>query len=274
MGVLEGRVVCVTGASRGVGRGIAVALGREGATVYVTGRTVTEGQAPLPGTVGATAQAVNQAGGTGIALVCDHSRDEDVRRVMQRIEADAGRLDVLVNNVFCVPETMLDPAPFWEQPLSLWDEQHAVGLRSHYVASVLAMPLLLKSSDGLIAHISSFGGASYQLNVAYGVVKAGVDRLARDMARDCRPHGVTSVSLYPGIVRTERIAAMGDNMPFPAENTESPEFTGRAIAALAHDPERLRHTGQTLIVAELAQLYGFVDVDGRSPASLRRPKKS
>jgi len=274
VGRLSGRIACVTGASRGVGRGIAVALGAEGATVYVTGRTLTEGAAALPGTITSTAEAVTKAGGRGVAMQCDHSVDADVRRLFERIEAESGRLDVLVNNVFCVSEEMLDPRPFWLQPLSLWDEQHTVGLRSHYVASVLAMPLLLKSQCGLIANISSFGGAGYQLNVPYGVCKAGVDRLAADMAKDCKPHGITSVSLYPGIVRTERIVAMGDDVPFPMENTESAEFTGRAIAALSADPERLRHTGKTLIVAELAQDYAFTDTDGRTPASLRRSPKS
>ncbi len=270
MGELAGKVACVTGASRGVGRGVAIALGRAGATVFVTGRSLTEGDAPLPGTIGATAEAVDAAGGKGIAVRCDHARDEDMRTVAATIERAAGRLDVLVNNVFCVPDAMLDPAPFWEQPLSLWDQQHAVGLRSHYVASALTMPLLLRSGGGLIANVSSFGGAGYQLNVAYGVVKAGVDRLAADMARDCKPHAVSCVSLYPGIVSTGRILAMRDDSPFPTGDMESPEFTGRAVVALAADADRMRHTGRTLVVAELAEQYGFTDIDGRKPRSLRR----
>ena len=151
---------------------------------------------------------------------------------------------------------------------------HQVGLRSHYVASVYAAPLLLESK-GLIANISSFGGASYQVNVAYGVGKAGVDRLASDMAHELAPHGVCCVSLYPGIVRTERVLA--GELPFPTDNSESPELTGRAIAALFADTKRMEKTGRTLVVAELAEDYDFTDVDGTRPASLRqtsRKKKS
>lgn len=270
MAELDGRVACVTGASRGVGRGVAIALGRAGATVYVTGRTLHEGGNALPGTIGETAEAITAAGGRGIAVRCDHAQDDEVEQLFAQIGQSSGTLDILVNNVFCVPDAMLERAPFWEQPQALWDEQHAVGLRSHYVASTQAMPLLLKSDAGLVANISSFGGASYQLNVAYGVVKAGVDRLAADMARDCKPHNIACVSLYPGIVRTERLLAMGDDSPFPMDDTESPEFTGIAIAALAADDDRMRHTGRTLVVAELATEYGFTDIDGRQPRSLRR----
>ena len=270
IGVLKDRVALVTGASRGVGKGIALALGDAGATVYVTGRSLAEGDAALPGTIGATAREVDARGGRGIAVACDHGDDAQVQAVVERLKRDEGRLDILVNNVFAVPNENMFEGPFWKQPISFWDTMHRVGLRSHYVASVMCAPLLIEAERGLVANISSFGGASYQINVAYGVGKAGVDRLARDMARDFEPHGVTCVSLYPGIVRTERILALSDKLPWDLSNSESPELTGRAVVALAADPDTKRHNGKVLIVAELARQYGFTDVDGSTPPSLAR----
>ena len=266
-------IVVVTGASRGVGKGIALALAELEAIIYVTGRTHQEGEADLPGTIGQTAREVTERGGQGIAVRCDHSDDTDVKALFERIKDEQGRLDILVNNVFCVPEEKLFGVPFWQQSIEMWDQMHQVGLRSHYVASVYAVPLMLEKKGGLIANISSFGGGSFQLNVAYGVGKAGVDRLARDMAHDLKKHQITSVSLWPGIVRTERVLKYADELPFDMKNTESPEFTGRAIAALYRDPERMIRSGKRLIVAELAEEYGFDDIDGKRPNSLRIPRK-
>ena len=266
---LRGHVALVTGASRGVGKGIALALGDAGATVYLTGRSVEEGQSTLPGTIGATAAEVDRRGGHGVALRCDHGDDEQVREVIARIEREQKRLDILVNNVFAVPDIRMFGKPFWEQPISLWDTMHAVGLRSHYVATVFAAPIMVRAGRGLVVNVSSFGGGSYQLNVAYGVGKAAVDRLAKDMARDLRRHDVASVSLWPGIVLTERILAAEEVPPWDMTVTESPELTGRAVWALATDPEVMRRTGEVLVVAELAAEYGFTDVDGSTPASLR-----
>lgn len=271
---LKGKVVVVTGASRGVGRGIAVALGAEGATVYLSGRTMDGVGEGLGGSLRETADEIDARGGRGIPVRCDHETDEDVQALFARVESEQGRCDILVNNVFAIPSGEMFGTAFWKQPIGFWDTMHRVGLRSHYVASVYAAPLLLKS-QGLIANISSFGGASYQVNVAYGVGKAGVDRLARDMARDLKPHGVCSVALYPGVVRTERVLA--GELPFSTEVSESPEFTGRAIAALFADPKRMDKTGRVHVVAELAEEYGFDDVDGTRPPSLRqlsREKKS
>ncbi len=271
---LKDKVAVVTGASRGVGRGIAVALGAEGATVYLSGRTMDAASEGLGGSLQQTAAEIDARGGRGVPVRCDHGFDEDVQALFARVESEQGRCDILVNNVFAIPSGELFGTAFWKQPIGFWDTMHRVGLRSHYVASVYAAPLLLKS-QGLIANISSFGGASYQVNVAYGVGKAGVDRLARDMARDLEPHGVCSVALYPGVVRTERVLA--GELPFSTEFSESPEFTGRAIAALFADPKRMDKTGCVHVVAELAEEYGFADVDGTRPPSLRqlsREKKS
>ena len=267
MKTLDGKVAVVTGASRGVGRGVALALGDAGATVYVTGRT-TEGER----SVGATAEEVSRRGGVGVAARCDHADDEQTRAVFERVRSEHGGLDVLVNNVFAIPKEKFWGTPFWEQPIALWDTMHTVGLRSHYVASVFAAPLLIERG-GLIVNVSSFGGAGYQLNVAYGVGKAGVDRLSADMAHELRSHGVACVSLYPGIVRTEYILEHAAHLPFSLEASESPELSGRAVAALAADPRVLEQTGTVQVVAELAARYGFEDVDGAVPPSLRSPRE-
>ncbi len=269
---LAGAIAVVTGASRGVGKGVALGLGEAGATVYVTGRTVAKsGTAALPGSIEETADEVTRLGGRGVAVRCDHAKDDDVAALFARIDEESGRLDILVNNVFAVPDGPLFGTPFWEQPLAFWDTMHGVGLRSHYVASVHAAKRMVPARSGLIVNISSFGGAAYAVNVAYGVGKAGVDRLSKDAAHELREHGVTVVSFYPGIVRTERLVAMGDASPFPLKHAESAVFTGRAVAALAADPKRLEKTGRVLVVAELAREYGFTDIDGKVPRPLAPP---
>lgn len=231
-------------------------------TVVCTGRSVVDS---------GIARAVTERGGRGIAVPCDHADDEQTAAVFDRIDRDCGRLDALVNNAFAIPSEPIWGTPFWELPIALWDRMHTVGLRNHYVASVCAAKRMVPAGSGLIANISSYAGGGYQLNTAYGVGKAAVDRLARDMAHELRPHGVTAVSLWPGIVRTEWVLEL-DDPPFPTHVTESPEFTGRAVAALAADADVQRHSGRRLIVAELAELYGFDDIDGTRPPSLRSPR--
>ncbi len=262
----------VTGASRGVGKGIAIGLGEAGATVYVTGRTLEASANPLGGSIAETAQAVTAAGGKGIAVRCDHGVDEEVAALFARVKAEQGRVDLLVNNAFAVPTGKVYGAPFWELPLSLWDTMHRVGLRSHYTAAFYAAPLMIAAGPAapprLVVNVSSFGAKVYALNVAYGVGKAGVDRLASDMAKELQPHGVASIALWPGVVKTERV--LRGELPYSTEGAESPVFSGRAVAALAADPKLMEKTGKRLIVAELAEEYGFTDVDGSRPKSLRR----
>jgi dehydrogenase/reductase SDR family protein 1 len=265
---LAGKVAIVTGASRGVGRGAALGLGEAGATVYVTGRSEVAG--PLPGTIHDTAAEVTRLGGRGVAVRCDHAVDTEIEALVAQVLTSEGRLDILVNNVFAVPEGPLQ-APFWELPIDQWDTMHRVGLRSHYVASVFAARHMIAARRGLIVNVSSFGAKLYAVNVAYGVGKAGVDRMARDMARELAPHGVTAVALWPGIVRTERLLLEPERLGFDTSNTESPQLTGRAIAALAADANVSSKAGQALVVAELAEAYGFTDLDGTRPRSLRRP---
>jgi dehydrogenase/reductase SDR family member 1 len=267
---LAGQVAVVTGASRGVGKGIALGLGEAGATVYVTGRTDgSETKSSLPGTIGETAQQVDELGGRGIAVRCDHADDADVKALFERVKAEQGGIDILVNNVFAVPDGKL-VAPFWELPIEQWDVMHRVGLRSHYVASWYAVPMMIAKKSGLVVNVSSFGAKIQAVNVAYGVGKAGVDRMTRDMGRELKDHGVTVVALWPGIVRTERLLAERDRVGFDPTNGESPTLSGRAVAAIAADPNRLAKTSQAHVVAELAKEYAFTDVDGSIPVSMKR----
>lgn len=262
---LSGQVAIVTGASRGVGKGIAIGLGEAGAIVYVTGRTVAPG--PLPGTIGDTADAVTRAGGRGIAVACDHADDAQVQALFERVRAEMGRLDILVNNAFAIPDGRL-LAPFWELPIAQWDTMHTVGLRSHYVASVFAAPMMIAAGRGLVVQVSSAGAKIQAVNVAYGVGKAGVDRMTRDMARELAPHGVCVVSLWPGVVKTERLLLDPDRIGFDPSRGESPVASGRAVAAIAADPRRLERSGKAWMVGDLARAYGFTDIDGSVPAPI------
>jgi dehydrogenase/reductase SDR family protein 1 len=270
--VLAGRVAVVTGASRGVGKGVALGLGEAGATVYVTGRSLDRGD-DRRGSLRQTADEIAGLGGVGVAVRCDHADDTQVEAVFDRVRAEVGRLDVLVNNVMSTPQRAELPAralslwdlhPFWEMPLSVWDAFHRVGLRSHYVASVFAAPLLIETGGGLIVCISAPGSRRYVQNIAYGVGKAGVEKLAADMAEELRPHGIASVSLWPGFIRTEDVLAQPDVYP-DLSSTVSQAFPGRAVAALAADPAVMERSGQTLKASELAAEYGFTDVEDASP---------
>ena len=270
------RVAVVTGASRGVGKGIAIALGAAGATVYVTGRSHEGGKGhPLGGTVQGTAEAVTQAGGKGIAVTCDHSDDEQVRQLFERVGDEQQRLDILVNNATTVPRELAKPGPFWEKSLDLLRILD-VGQRSHYVASYFAAPLLVRTGGGLIVFTSSYGARCYMHGPAYGAGKAGVDKMAMDMAVDLRDHDVAAMSLWLGFVRTERNEPLfqhPDAMKGPygkfLANAESPEFIGRVIEALHRDPKRMERSGHVHIVAELAEELGIRETDGRQPKSNR-----
>jgi NAD(P)-dependent dehydrogenase (short-subunit alcohol dehydrogenase family) len=272
MALKQDRVVVVTGASRGAGKGIAVALGATGATVYVTGRTRHEGDAPLPGTVQATAEAVTAAGGRGIAVYCDHADDAQVAQLFEQVRREQGRLDILVNNATVLHDALTATGPFWSKPLALADILD-VGLRSHYSASWFAAPLLLANGEGLVVNTSSFGGRIYMHGPAYGAGKAGIDKMAHDMAVDFRPHRVAVIALWMGLLATERtrrvFAAEPEKYAGMAATAESPEFSGRVIDALARDPQLMDRSGQVWIGAELALAYGVTDIDGRQPLSPR-----
>ena len=257
-------VALVTGASRGAGAGIAHALGGHGCTVYVTGRTHRG--------IDATAALVNASGGQGIAVQVDHADDDQVRALFERIRDDQGRLDILVNNAANIRDEMMGRTKFWEEPLSVLDTLD-VGLRSSYVASVFAAPLMLPQGRGLVAFSSSSGAVHYAFGPAYGVPKAGTDKMAADMAFDFREFGVAAVSIWMGSLLTDRvrqiIASNPDKFGHILDSAETPELTGHVIWALYNDPELMSVSGQTLIGAELAMKYGITDDGGRQPPSYR-----
>ncbi len=280
MGKLTGKVAVVTGASRGIGKGMALALAAEGATVYVTGRTVSVGEHMLPGTVGETAALCTARGGKGIAIKCDHAQDDEVDALFTQVRDEQGRLDILINNAFAIPDDLIEPGAFWEKPLSNW-EMVDVGVRSNFVAARHAAQIMVKQGAGLIVAISGYVGVTYTYGTLFGMCKSAVDRMARDMAIELKPHGVASLSLWQGLTFTERALVNIENNPAMKALTVtnplvgcSPEFPGLVIAALATDSNIMERSGGTFITAELAQEYGITDIDGKTIPSLRAERGS
>lgn len=257
MGILDGKVAVVTGGTMGVGRGIASVLAQCGTRVFVTGRSAHD-------------HVADQEQITGIR--CDHRVDTEVIAAFERVSREAGTIDILVNNVWGGYERMMEDGtftwakPFWEQGLWRWDAMFSAGVRAHYHASQLAAKSMVARRRGLIVNISFWAAQKHIANVAYGVSKAATDKMTADMAVELRPHGVTAVSLYPGLVRTEKVLEAAAWLDLT--NSESPEFIGRAVAALAADPGVVRHTGTVLVASSLALEYGFTDIDGKMPRPL------
>jgi NAD(P)-dependent dehydrogenase (short-subunit alcohol dehydrogenase family) len=286
---LSKRVVLVTGASRGAGRGIAREFGAAGATVYVTGRSTraqpaeTYGQllalsklTVVPGNIEDTADEVTAAGGRGIAVRCDHSSEDEVAALFARIKADHGRLDLLVNNAWGGHETFDGnfDAPFWERTMDNWDSMFNRGLRNHLLASRHAAPLMLERRAGLIV-TTTFRDRGHYLkgNLFYDLAKDGMGRLAFGMAEELRPHGITSLAVSPGWMRTEFVLSghQTDEQHWHERpelaRTESPRYLGRALVALAADPQVHEKNGGVHLVADLAREYGFSDIDGGQPCA-------
>ena len=265
-------VVVVTGASRGAGAGIAHALGSHGCTVYVTGRTRDSTPSGPKGTIDETAARVTDAGGTGIAVAVDHGDDAQVEALFDRVRRDHGRVDILVNNAAIIRDEMMGRTKFWEEPINVIDTLD-VGLRSSYVATVYAAPLMIPQGKGLVAFSSSSGSVHYAFGPAYGVPKAGTDKMAADMAVDFREFGVAAVSIWMGSLLTDRvrriIASNPEKFGHILDSAETPELTGHVVWALYNDPELMGVSGRTLIGAELAALYGISDEAGRQPPSYR-----
>ncbi len=268
MGPLAERIALVSGASRGVGRGIAHELGLSGATVYVTGRSRSGRSSTdsLPGTVDETANLVTESGGCGIAIECDHTRDDAVERLASKIRAEQGRLDLLINNVWGGYE-QYDVAvwqlPPWKQPVWRWDKMFETGVRAHYTTSRALCPLLLKSSTPLIVNISAGDGGKFLGDVQYDVSKNASDRLGFALARKLKRFGITVVTIHPGFTRTERVVrhANADQLA----QTHSPRFVGRAVVALATDPAVSDRSGRVFKAGQLGLDYGFTDYDGSQP---------
>jgi NAD(P)-dependent dehydrogenase (short-subunit alcohol dehydrogenase family) len=255
---MPNRVAVVTGASRGVGKGIAVELCDARFIVYITGRSVDE---------------LTYLAGRGTAILCDHREDQQVERAFGRIIEEQGRIDVLVNNAWGGYENMIEDGeytwqrPFWQQPLWRWDAMFQAGVRAAYVASRLVTPMMLAQRNGLIVNLSYWAAQKYVANVPYGVSKAAADKLTADMAHELREHNVAVVSLYPGLVRTEKVMAAAQWLDL--SNSESPRFIGRAVVALANDTNVMRKSGKVLVGAAIAQEYGFTDADGKMPRPLK-----
>lgn len=248
-------VAMVTGASRGVGRGVAIGLAMAGFEVFATGRSITSADLP---------PAVNR-------IRCDHLDDSQTRAAFEHLSAKADGLDVLVNSAWGGYERMVEdgrftwPLPFWEQPLYRWTSMMDAGVRAAFVAASLAVKIMIPRRQGLIVNISTGAARKYIGNVIYGVSKAATDKMTADMAQELRPHGIAAVSLYPGLVRTEAVLASNS---FDLSNSESPEFAGRVIAALWSDPALAERSGQVLVGAALAIELDVLDLDGKQPRPL------
>jgi len=263
-------IAVVTGASRGAGKGIAIALGESGATVYVTGRSADTSN-EFGGSVFETAQAVTNAGGKGIPVIVDHADDKQVKALFERVKQEQGRLDILVNNAANASAALVSRAPFWEKPLDTVD-LITVGLRSHYVSGYYATPLLIANGKGLVVNTGYYGAVSYHLSPVYGAQKAGSDKMAADMAKELRPYNVAAISIWMGRLDTERSRILRSKLPeneAQAKKLESPQFTGRVISALYNSQDLMALSGQALIGAELGFKLGVKDVDGSWPASYR-----
>jgi NAD(P)-dependent dehydrogenase (short-subunit alcohol dehydrogenase family) len=280
-GTLEGRVALVAGATRGAGRGVAVALGEAGATVYCTGRTTREQRSEYdrPETIEETAELVSAAGGTGIAVQVDHLEAERVAELIQRIDDEHGRLDVLVNDVWGAEKLFEWDTPVWEHDLQAGLRLLRLAVETHLITSHHALPLLIRSPGGLVVEMTD-GTAEYnatrvRVNPFYDLAKTSVIRLAFAQSKDLEKHGGTAVALTPGWLRSEMMLDAFDVTEETWRDalsvqphfaiSESPRFVGRAVAALAADPDRARHNGQSLSSGAVAQLYGFDDVDGSRP---------
>jgi len=265
-------IAVVTGASRGAGAGIAHALGSHGCTVYVTGRTEGAGESNLEGTIHETADLVTAVGGKGIAVRVDHADDDQVKALFDRIEHEQGRIDTLVNNAALIRDEMMRRTKFWEEPINVIDTLD-VGLRSSYVATVYASPLMLPQRKGLVVFTSSSGAVHYAFGPAYGVPKAGTDKMAADMAVDFKDFGIAAISIWMGSLLTQRvrniIASNPEKFGHILDTAETPELTGHVIWALYNDPNLIDVSGQTLIGAELAVKYGLKDEADRQPPSYR-----
>jgi dehydrogenase/reductase SDR family member 1 len=275
MGTLDGKVAVVLGASRGIGKGIALEAALAGAVVYVTARTLEpspEDQDASPGSLAQTVAEINAEGGSAVGVRCDATNDADLAQLYARVQSDHGRLDLVVHSAF--NSTGFGPTfgrASWDLPPSVWDDLVRVGARSAYVSAVHAAPSLIATGGGLVVHVSGRGAARYRYSVVYGVDKAAMDKLTADLAHELAPHGVAVVSLWPSVTRTERNKATSGVDEYgwpdpskPVESLETPRYSGRAVVALASDPDVLARTGQRFWTAELAAAYGFTDEHGRT----------
>ncbi|XP_053376078.1 dehydrogenase/reductase SDR family member 1-like [Mercenaria mercenaria] len=293
---LAGKVCIVTGATRGIGKGIALQLAEKGAKVYITGRTLDPPKgSKVGGSLRDTAQEVEARGGTCVPVQCDHSKDNDIERLFEQVKREnEGQLDILVNNAYSAVNAIFNSMnlKFWEQPPAMWDDVNNVGLRNHYICSVYAARIMVPRKQGLIVNVSSAGGLRYLFNVAYGIGKEACDRMAADCGFELKKHNVAFVSLWPGAVGTESVLTkLRDNVKDPKvegdstlpksmrqpekmleyfEKAETTEFAGQCIAAMATDPDLLKMSGKIVQTCDLARRYGLKDAEGHGPSDFRQ----
>ncbi|MFI5413959.1 MAG: SDR family NAD(P)-dependent oxidoreductase [Candidatus Lutacidiplasmatales archaeon] len=268
------RIAVVTGASRGGGRAIAIELGRAGWTVVVTARSTRANPSAegVTGTVEDTAESVTSAGGQGVPIGCDHSREQEIVKLAEKLRGDYGRVDLLVNSAWGGYEQHDLGAfgrPFWEQPSHHWDRMFSSGVRPTLLTTARMAPLLMESGHGCVVNIVAWLHGEYLGNLYYDTAKSAIIRMTEGMAKELRPRGVAALVLVPGFMRTERVMTSHAVHPFDLSFTESPSYLGRAVVALAQDPEVLAKSGQLLYVGDLAKTYGFTDVDGKQPPPFR-----
>jgi NAD(P)-dependent dehydrogenase (short-subunit alcohol dehydrogenase family) len=284
-GTLNGKVALVAGATRGAGRAVAVALGAEGATVYVTGRSTREQRSEIdrPETIEETAELVTAAGGEGIAVRVDHLEADQVRALVERIDAEQGRLDVLVNDIWGGESLFSWDQRLWEHSLDKGMRILRLAIDTHIITSHYALPLLIRSPGGLVVEMTDgtaqYNAENYRISFFYDLAKTSVNRMAFAQAKELAPYGGTAVSLTPGWMRSEMMLdvyrvteanwrdALATQPHFAI--SETPTYVGRAVAALAADPEVGRWNGQSLSSGGLARVYGFTDVDGSRPDAWR-----
>ena len=270
---LKNKVALVTGASRGIGKGVAIALAKEGAKVYITGRTELPSQNnSLSGSLQETQEAIHAFGGHCVSFRCDHTNDTEVEPVFEVISKNEKTLDIVVNSAWGGYEHFNDGTEFWKEegfwsaPMDRWDKMFTAGVRAAYNSCRLAAGIMIKQGSGLLVNLSYWASQRNDMGVAYGLSKSATDRMTAIIGHELKPHKIAAVCLYPGIVRTEAVLKAADH--FDLSNSESPEFTGRVISGLAQDPKLMEKSGKTFVGAQLALEYGVHDVDGKRPRPL------
>ena len=272
MGVLDGKVAIVAGGSRGIGRGCVLELAANGAKVYVLGRTLNEGESALPGSLSKTVKEAAELGGVAIPIVCDLRSDKQIEAALARVIAESGQLDILVNSAFDLPDGCGNGDPFYSTPISYWDDMTAISARSVYVTTWHAAQHMIPRRQGLVVNISSQGSREYFVHATYGIAKSALDRLGQDLGREIAQHGIAIVTLWPSFVLTERILAFdADEWEVDLEGAETPRFPGRSVVALACDPKAVERSGRIYTTRQLAEAYGFTDLDGSLPKGAPDP---